>query len=108
MVRKVVILDSARQEFRDIKRHVVQEFGDGVWNAVNLEYKQAIERIRNHPAMGSEVEALQDLGIMNVKAILVRQTRVVYEFDDEWVVLHMFIHTRRDFRSHLLRRLLAP
>lgn len=104
MARRIVILDSAKEEFKDIKSYVKKQFGDDVWNVVSQEYKQAIARIKTFPELGGHVDELRALGIENVKTVLVRQTRVLYEFDDDWVVIHMFIHTRRDFRSHLFKR----
>jgi hypothetical protein len=31
---------------------------------------------------------------------------VIYEFDDQTVLVHLFIHTRRHFRTHLQQRVL--
>ena len=107
MTRKIVVLDSAKEEFRDIKKYVKKEFGESVWNTVNAEYKDAIKRIKQDPHIGSHVDELKELGITNVKFTLVRQTRVVYEFDDGLVLIHMFISTKRDFRTHLFKRLFS-
>jgi len=103
--RRVVILDSAKVEFKDIQKHVKTEFGGPVWNAVNAEYKNSFKLIKNNPEIGSYIEELKELGIANVRYTLVRQTRVVYEFDESLVLIHMLIHTRRDFRTHLFKRL---
>lgn len=105
--RRIVILDSAKEEFKDIKKYVKRDFGDSIWNIVNAEYKDAFKSIKESPKIGSYVDELRELGIANVKYVLVRQTRVVYEFDDHLIVIHMFIGTRRDFRAHLLKRLLG-
>jgi plasmid stabilization system protein ParE len=101
----MVILDSAKEEFKDIKNYVKQEFGDSVWRTVHAEYKDAFKRIKEQPQIGSYVDELKALGIANVKCVLVRQTRVVYEFDDNLIIIHLFIGTRRDFRTHLLKRM---
>jgi toxin ParE1/3/4 len=103
--RRIVILDSAKVEFKDFKKHVKKEFGDDVWNAVYAEYKNSFNLIKNNPEIGSQIDELKELGIANVKYALVRQTRVVYEFDESLVLIHMLIHTRRDFRTHLFKRL---
>jgi toxin ParE1/3/4 len=103
----VIILDSAKEEFKDIKRYVKKEFGDAVWNTVNTEYKLAIQRIKATPELGSAIDQLTDLGVTHVKYTLVRQTKIVYEFDENQVLVHMFIHTKRDFRTHLFKRLLG-
>lgn len=105
--RRIVILDSAKEEFKDIKKYVKRDFGDSVWNTVNAEYKGALQRIKENPKIGSYVDELKELGFTNVKYVLVRQTRVVYEFDDSLIIIHMFIGTRRDFRAHLLKRMFS-
>ncbi len=107
MPRRTVILDSAKEELRDIKRYVRKEFGESVWNAVNAEYKNSFRLIREDPQIGSYIDELKEIGIVNIRCVLVRQTRVIYEFDETLVLVHMFIATRRDFRTHLLRRLFA-
>lgn len=107
MSRRIVILDSAKEEFKDIKKYVKREFGDAVWNSVNAEYKDAFKLIKENPQIGSCIDELKALGITNVKVALVRQTRIVYEFDETLIIVHMFIGTRRDFRSHLLKRLFS-
>lgn len=107
MTRKIVILDSAKEEFKDIKTYVNKAFGDSVWNTVNAEYKEAIQRIKGNPQAGSYIDELQELGMNHYKCILVRQIRVIYEFNQHLVIIHMFINTQRDFRSHLLKRLLG-
>lgn len=106
MPRNFVILDSAKEEFRDIKKYVKKDFSDLIWNKVNAEYKAAFKLIQSNPNSGSSIEELKELGITNVKYKLVRQTRIVYEFDDELISVHMFISTKRDFMAHLLKRLL--
>ena len=105
--RKIFILDSAMGEFKDIKAYVNNKFGASAWNSANAEYKKAIQQIKENSHLGSYIDELKDLGMTNIKYILVRQTRVVYEFDDNLVLVHMFIDTKRDFREHLLKRLLA-
>lgn len=104
--RRILILGSAQEEFRDIKSCVKKEFGEFAWNAVNAEYKTAFQLIKNNPEIGSCIDELKALGITNIRCTLVRQTRIVYEFDENMVLIHMFIHTRRDFRAHLFKRLL--
>lgn len=105
MSRKLVILDSAKEEFIDIKSYVQRDFGDLTWNKINAEYKDASRLIKNEPDSGSPIVLLKDLGINNIKYRLVKQTRIVYEYDDRLILIHMFISTRRDFATHLLKRL---
>lgn len=105
MTRKVIILNVAKTDFREIKTHVKFQFGDAVWSDVNEEFKATINNIGLNPEAGKEVEELKELGQENFRTRLVRQTRIVYEYDDKEILVHMFIHTKRDFRAQLMRRL---
>ncbi|MFM2087810.1 MAG: hypothetical protein RLZZ237_2679 [Pseudomonadota bacterium] len=106
MTRRIVILDSAKEEFRDIKAYVKRQFGDTIWSTVNAEYKHSFQLIKANPKIGHVIDGLRELGTSNIRYTLVRQTRIVYEFDDSLVLIHMFISTKRDFRTHLFKRLL--
>lgn len=77
MARKIVVLDSAKDDFKDIKAYITREFGDSIWNAVSAEFKRAIQRIKENPQVGNPISELKELGITNVRYVLVRQTRVV-------------------------------
>lgn len=102
----MVILDSAKEEFKDIKAYVKHRFGDSTWNTINAEFKAAFQTIKQNPEVGSHIDELKELGITNIKYTLVKQTKVVYEFDDTFVLVHMLINSKRDFRTHLFKRLL--
>lgn len=106
MTRRIVVLDSAKEDFKDIQRYVKQNFGDAVWRTVHAEYQDAFRRIQQAPQTGTPIELLADLGLSHVRYALVRQTRLVYEFDDSLIIVHLLIGTRQDFRAHLLKRLL--
>lgn len=108
MTRHAVILTGAKADFREIKSHVKKKFGDLVWEQVNQEFKDAIQQITVNPLLGTRIDELSALGYDNYRKTLVRQTRVVYEFNSRQLIVHMFIHTKRDFKSHLEHRLLVP
>ena len=108
MTRKAVILNGAKADFREIKHYVKTKFGDSVWTDVNQEFKDAILQITSNPLLGARMEELGFLGFDNFRKTLVRQTRVVYEVNSHQVIVHMFIHTKRDFKTHLEKRLLSP
>lgn len=73
---------------------------------VNQEFKNTLRDIGEHPESGTPLEELRALGLAHFRQRLVRQTGVIYEFDDQTVVVHLFIHTRRHFRTHLQERVL--
>jgi plasmid stabilization system protein ParE len=107
MTRNVVILDGAKADFREIKKNVRKQFGDLVWADVNQEFQSAVKRIGANPLLGTHIDELGAFGYDHYRKALVRQTRIIYEFDDQTVIVHLFIHTKRDFRTHLEKRLLS-
>lgn len=106
MSHKVIVLDIAKPDFREIRSYVKKDFGDNVWNEVNQEFKDMLKNIGNSPASGRQIDELLEVGINNFRFRLVRQTKIIYEYNDTEVLVHMFIHTSRDFRTHLMKRLL--
>ena len=105
MSHKVIILDVAKPDFREIRSYVQKDFGDAVWNDVNQEFKDMFRKISAHPENGKDIQELKEVGVQNFRFRMVRQTRIVYEFNASEVLIHMFIQTRRDFRTHLMNRL---
>lgn len=108
MTRNAIILNGAKADFREVKKYVKKQFGDLIWAEVNQEFKDTIKRICTNPLFGTRIDELGPFGYENYRKTLVRQTRLVYEFDSQQVIVHMFIHTKRDFKTHLEKRLLAP
>ncbi len=105
MNRKVIILNVAKSDFKEIKNYVRDQFGENVWKEVNQELQNTIRNIGLNAEAGKRVEELGELGQDNFRTRLVRQTKIVYEYDEKEVLIHMFIHAKRDFRTHLLKRL---
>jgi toxin ParE1/3/4 len=105
--RKALILDAAKSDYKAIKQHVKREFGDACWETSHKAFLDALDHIKQSPEMGLDLDELKFLGITAFRSKLVNQTRIIYEFDDANIIIHMFIHTRRDFTSHLLNRVLG-
>lgn len=81
------------------------QFGEVVWSEVNLEFKTMMKSIGLNPEAGRQIEELTDLGLQNFRFRLVGQTKIVYEYDGVEILIHLFIHTKQDFRTHLMQRL---
>jgi plasmid stabilization system protein ParE len=108
MTRTAVILDGAKADFRDIKKYVKRQSGDLVWAEVNQEFKSTIQQIATNPLPGTTIDELAGLGFDSFRETCVRQTRLICECNSEQAIVHMFIHTKREFKTHLAHRLLSP
>ena len=71
MTRNAVILDGAKQDFRDIKKPVKKKFIDLFWAEVNLESKSAIKRFSSNLMMGTQIEETAQFGFGNYRMTLV-------------------------------------
>jgi toxin ParE1/3/4 len=102
----VHVLASAKEDFRRIKAWVKAKHGEAVWLAVNQQFKATLADIGQHPLAGVVTEEAQALGLEHIRQRLVGQTRVIYQFENNQVHVHMFVSTLRDFMSQLAGRLL--
>lgn len=105
MSHNVVVLDVAQPDFRQVKSYVKKNFGDIVWQQTNQQIKDKLTTIGLNPQAGRLIDELVSLGIDNFKFRLVGQTKIVYEILDTEVLVHMFIHSKQDFKTHLMKRL---
>ncbi|KMN15943.1 hypothetical protein TU86_04115 [Pseudomonas weihenstephanensis] len=107
MTRQFIITENAKKDLSEIKSYVTKEFGKSTWKKAHAEYAAEFKKIRDKPEAGKIVDELKDLGINHILYRLVRQTKIVYEFNESKIIIQLLINTRRDFRSHLLKRVLS-
>eukprot|EP01031_Cornospumella_fuschlensis_P022633 gene22633-27602_t len=87
---KMVVMDIAEYERQQ------ETFALLKW--VPLGQKELAQRrrwINSHETAHPKLEELRALGLPHFRQRLLRQTRVIDEFDDQTVVVHLFIHTRQ-------------
>jgi plasmid stabilization system protein ParE len=89
MSRKVFALDVAKPDFREIKDYVKNQFGLAVWNEVNREFKTTIADIALNPEAGKIIEELREFGEGTFRLRFVRQTRIIYEYNDKLALIHL-------------------
>ncbi len=106
-IRKVVILQSAKSDYRRIKSYVTQKFGAEAWLAINNEWQTKINRLAAAPELGSNISELDGTGFTGFKKYQHKNADVVYQTSDSLLTIYMFIPSMRDFRRHLMDRLLT-
>jgi len=70
------------------------------------EMTQAMERLARFPNRGSIPRELLELGVQQYRQILVKPWRLVYQVQDQRVIVMLIADTRRDLASLLMTRLL--
>lgn len=105
--RKVVVLQSAKSDYRSIKSYVTQKFGTETWLDINSEWQSKINKLATNPELGSNISELDGTGFTGFKKYQYKNAFVVYQTSDSLLTIYMFIPSMRDFRQHLMNRLLA-
>ena len=106
MAHSVFILDSAKSDYREIRKYVRHKFGEKVWRESEQKYKEVLRDIGEFPFAGLVPDEALSLGLQGIRERLVGQTRVIYEVGEQEVYVFMFVSTRRDFMTMLTDRLL--
>ena len=106
---KLIILESARQDFSEIKLDFKRNVSTERFEEFKKNFQALFSQMKLHPEAGTPVAEATAIG-MDIRQRLVEQTRVVYSFDKakQIIYVRMFLHTTRDFRTHLEARLLRP
>ena len=106
MAHSVFILASAKDDYREIRKYVLQKFGVRVWQDSDLKYRELLKNIGEFPAAGLVPDEAIQLGLQRIRERLLGQTRVIYEVAHQRIFVYMFVSTRRDFMTMLTDRLL--
>ena len=104
--RKAVVLQSAQIDYRRIKNYVSHKFGAQTWEAINSEWQSKIKKLALDPNLGSNIPELDGTGFSGFKKYQYKNAYVVYHHSAERLTIYMFIPSMRDFRQHLMERLL--
>jgi plasmid stabilization system protein ParE len=106
MALSVFILDSAKDDYREIRKYVRQKFGEKIWQDSDQKYREVLKNMGEYPSAGLVPDEAIQLGLQGIRERLVGQTRVIYEVTPQCLYVYMFVSTRRDFTTMLTERLL--
>ena len=103
---RVVILDSAEQDLKELRAYVLKNFSMETWITAYFKIKEAIRNLENFPQAGSIPEEIEKLNLTQYRQILSGMNRVIYEVRQDVIYVHIVVDARRDMNSLLTRRLL--
>ncbi len=106
MTLRVVLLDSAQDDLRELRAYLSQEFGVETWKGSYAKLKQTIRNLGHHPGIGMIPPELTLVGLSRYRQALSGMNRVVYEVTGDTVYVHLICDGRRDLGPLILRRLL--
>lgn len=106
MSMKVVILESAEHDLKELKNYIIKNFSVETWQNSYDKIKVAIRNLKTFPDVGSIPEELEKLSLSQYRQVLSGMNRIIYEVRQDTVYIHIITDTRRDLKSLLTRRLL--
>jgi toxin ParE1/3/4 len=103
---KVVILDSAEQDLKELRCYVVKNFSQATWLKTYSKLKESIRNLATFPLLGAVPPELESLNLNQYRQIISGMNRVVYEPRADAVYIYMIVDTRRDLETLLMQRLM--
>ena len=103
---KVVFLQSAEVDLRDLRSYIVKHFGKNAWLASYSKIKEAASMIADHPKAGRIPPELESLNVVQYRQVLSGMNRIIYELRDNTAYIHIVCDTRRDLQGLLMKRII--
>lgn len=102
----LIILESAETDLKEIKHYVIHRFSAGTWKKTFSQLKTALKQIQRFPYSGSIPTEVVELQLNQYQQIVCDMNRIIYEIDDNKILIHMIVDVRRDMKSLLMKRLM--
>lgn len=106
MSLKVVILQSAEIDLKEIRTYLIKQFSTQTWQSTYAELKAVIRNLGLQPCAGSIPEEIEKLNLRHYRQILSGKNRIIYEIREQTVYVHIIADTRKNLPTLLMKRLL--
>jgi toxin ParE1/3/4 len=103
---KVIILESAEQDLKELKQYLVKNFSHHTWQESYDKIKQSIRSLKTFPETGSIPEEFKQLNLSQYRQVISGMNRIIYEVRQKSVYIHVIVDARQDLKLLLIRRLL--
>ena len=103
---KVVILDSAAQDLKELRSYIIKEFSRETWLKTFGTIKTSIRNLAKFPLLGAIPPELEVLQLTQYRQILSGKNRIIDEPRPDALYIHIVVDARRDMKSLLMRRLM--
>lgn len=103
---KVVILQSAETDLKELRTYLTKHFSTQTWQVTYSSLKAAIRHLGTLPYAGSIPDEIEKLNLSQYRQILSGMNRVIYEVREQTVYVHIIADTRKDLPTLLMKRLL--
>ncbi len=102
---RVVILESAEQDLKELRAYILKNFSMETWRTSYTKIKEAIRHLKNFPQTGSIPDELEKLNITQYRQVISGMNRIIYEVRQDVIYIHIVADARRDMSTLLNKRL---
>ncbi|MGV8886978.1 MAG: type II toxin-antitoxin system RelE/ParE family toxin [Pseudomonas sp.] len=106
MSLKVVILQSAETDLKELRTYLIKQFSPQTWQSTYADLKAVIRNLGIQPYAGSIPEEIEKLNLSQYRQILSGMNRIIYEIREQTVYVHIIADTRKSLPTLLMKRLL--
>lgn len=106
MSLKVVILQSAEIDLKELRTYLTKQFSTQIWQSTYTDLKTVIRDLGVQPYAGSIPEEIEKLNLSQYRQILSGMNRIIYEIREQTVYVHIIADTRKNLPTLLMKRLL--
>ncbi|WP_367373822.1 type II toxin-antitoxin system RelE/ParE family toxin [Pseudomonas lini] len=106
MSLKVVILQSAETDLKEIRTYLTKQFSTQTWQNTYDNLKAAIRHLGSQPYAGSVPEEIEKLNLSQYRQTLSGMNRIIYEVRGQTIYVHIIADTRKNLPTLLMKRLL--
>ncbi|MGL6242955.1 type II toxin-antitoxin system RelE/ParE family toxin [Pseudomonas sp.] len=106
MSLKVVILQSAEIDLKELRTYLTKQFSTQTWQSTYTDLKTVIRNLGVQPYAGSIPEEIEKLNLSQYRQILSGMNRIIYEIRGQTVYVHIIADTRKSLPTLLMKRLL--
>ena len=106
MSLKIIILESAEHDLKELRNYIVKNFSLKTWQNTYDKIKEVIRKLKTIPYAGSIPEEIEKLNLSQYRQVISGTNRIIYEVRQDTLYIHIIVDGRRDLTSLLTRRLL--
>lgn len=102
--KKVLVSDFAMEDLREIVAYY-QSLNKNYVEKVIAEFEENIFSLKQFPRSGRIVPELERQGIENYRELIHHPYRIIYEIQEDAVIIHTIIDGRRNFQDLIISKL---
>lgn len=103
---KVIFLQPAEHDLKELRDYILKNFGKDAWQACYTKIKDSVNAIETFPEGGKIPDELESLNLIQYRQVISGMNRIIYEIRQDLIYIHVVCDARKDMKSLLTKRLL--